>query len=211
MGADAIGCAPRGGCLMRYSRKLTQHSSADRSRRGAAYFLCFAKESRQRKATARCRPTLRSGFPCAAGHQRAVRETRSLRSLRHAPGTAPLLPRTAAASSSGFTLSRCRHGDASVVLPSKPPSSTGRSGAFGHRLSEARGSARSAEIVRVSMAAGPSEQRRGPRRGGFVGAAFFGYFLCQDKESNGPRGPEARLGIQDAQAARSAMKKCAAC
>ena len=76
MGADAIGGAPRGGCLMRYSRKLTQHSSADRSRRGAAYFLCFAKESRQRKATARCRPTLRSGFPCAAGHQRAVRETR---------------------------------------------------------------------------------------------------------------------------------------
>jgi hypothetical protein len=57
------------------------------------------------------------------------------------------------------------------------------------------------------MAAGTSEQRREPRRGGFVGAAFFGYFLCQHKESNGPRGPEAHLGSQAAQAARSAKKK----
>ncbi len=211
MGAEAFGGATRGDCLMRYPRRFSQPLTTDRSRRGAGYFLCFAKESNQRKATARCRPTLRSGFPCAAGHQRAVRETRSLRSLRHAPGTAPLLPHTAAASSSGFTPSRCQHGDASRVLPSRPPSSTGRAGAFGHRLSEARGSARRAEIVRVSMAAGPSEQRRAPRRGGFVGAAFFGYFLCQDKESNGPRGPEARLGVKDAQAARSAKKKCAAC
>jgi hypothetical protein len=32
-----------------------------------------------------------------------------------------------------------------------------------------------------------------------VGAAFFGYFLCQDKESNGPRGPEAHLGRKKAQ------------
>jgi hypothetical protein len=165
------------------------------------------KERRPREAGLR----YRSGFPCAAGHQRAVRETRSLRSLRHAPGTAPLLPRTAAASPSGFTPSRCRHGDALGGLPSKPPSSAGRAGAVGHRLSEARGSARSAEIVQVSMATGPFEQRRAPRRGGFVGAAFFGYFLCQDKESNGPRGPEAHLGSQDAQAARRAKKKCAAC
>jgi hypothetical protein len=52
------------------------------------------------------------GFPCAAGHQRAVRETRPIAAaprhgLRHAPGTAPLLPRTAAASPSGPTASAC--------------------------------------------------------------------------------------------------------
>ncbi len=87
--------------------------ATDRSRRGAAYFLCFAKESRQRKATARGRPALRSGFPCAAGHQRAVRETRPIAAaprhgLRHAPGTAPLPPRTAAASPSGITRRRAR-------------------------------------------------------------------------------------------------------
>ncbi len=56
MGAEAIRCGARG-CSMRYPRGLGLGLSTDRSRRGAASFLCFAKESRQRKATARGRPS----------------------------------------------------------------------------------------------------------------------------------------------------------
>jgi hypothetical protein len=47
--------------------------------------------------------------------------------------------------------------------------------------------------------------------GDFAGTPFFGYFLWQDKESNGPRGPEAHLGSKSTQAARSAKKNCATC
>jgi hypothetical protein len=38
--------------------------------------------------------------------------------------------------------------------------------------------------------------------GVFAGAPFFGYFLWQDKESDGPRGPEARRGGGIAQRSR---------
>ncbi len=49
---------------------------------------------------------------------------------------------------------------------------------------------------RVCRPARDPEQHRAPRRGAFAGAAFFGDFLCQDKESNGPRGPEAQAWMR---------------
>jgi hypothetical protein len=158
---DRVACAYAGDALR---APLCLASTIDRSRRGAGNFLCFAKESHQRKATARGRPSAPLALqgvsgPCAKLARSRLRratgsDTRPAR-LRCRP--APLRrPRSAE------HLRRAGIGHGDGLMPLKSPSSAGRAGAFGHRLSEARGSARSAEIVRVSMAAGPTEQHRGP-------------------------------------------------
>jgi hypothetical protein len=45
--------------------------------------------------------------------------------------------------------------------------------------------------------------------GAFAGASFFAYFLWQDKESRGPRGPEVRPGRKTISPARSASNPIA--
>jgi hypothetical protein len=65
--------------------------STDRSRRGAAYFLCFAKESRQRKATARGRPSASLALQGTSGPCAKLARSRLCRAA--GSDTRPALPR----------------------------------------------------------------------------------------------------------------------
>ncbi len=163
-------CAARAVAVCsRCARKCSEPSSVRSALRArAAYFLCLpkkvGKESRDRTRPAVGSPSLLAR--ASAGHARnspdlRLRRDHGLRDTRLANCPAPALRRCGVLErhQRRRPLATDRDG---VSMPSKPPSNAGWAGAVGHRLSEARGSARSAEIARVSMAAGPSEQRRAP-------------------------------------------------
>jgi hypothetical protein len=171
--------------------------------RAATYFLCLAKESRQRKA----RPLRRPLRGCLAllvrGGGRRTRHDRALRA-RHVPQTAaPLF------SASDCAAQRLRgQGRKGSTLPPALSLSRERVNYRAQRerqrprraartpprrdcslFPEGRGPGRGASVDLHAI--GGAEQRREARRAAFVGTPFFAYFLWQDKESRWPRGHEA--------------------
>jgi hypothetical protein len=161
LGAETIVSAPCVGYSKRYPRELCQPLSTDRSRRGAGYFLCVAKKSNQRKATARGRPSASLGLqvisvPCAKLARSRLRRATCSDTRPALPRCRPASPRHPRAANGVATPAPRRFSALEAAEQRR------KDRGFGPRLSEARGSAHSAEIVRVSRAAGPSEQHRAP-------------------------------------------------
>jgi hypothetical protein len=96
LGAETIVSAPCVGYSNRYPRELCQPLSTDRSRRGAGYFLCVAKESNQRKATARGRPSASLALQVISGPCAKLARSRLRRAT--CSDTRPALPRCRPAS-----------------------------------------------------------------------------------------------------------------
>ena len=173
---------PRG-VLLHLSR-TTGRGTDQQRHRTAVPLSDRGSESHPRHAAARGRPTLRAGCPCATGHWRAVRE-KLARSrcaclgLRLAPGTAALPPRTSAAALRGHPVPVSVPPTATPLMPSKASKCRRGVAVFEGLQSRAR---------RALGQAGPpaTASSTGDPQGAFVSAAFFGYFLCQDKKNNPP-------------------------
>jgi hypothetical protein len=136
--ANVIGRAPHGDCSERYPRGLFQSSLTDRSRRGAGYFLCVAKESNQRKAIARGRPSASLALQGVSGPCAKLARSR----LRRTTG-----------SDTRPAFSRCR--PAPRRRPQADPHRSGAGTGFGPR------SRRAAQGARGSLRACLSERPKG--------------------------------------------------
>ena len=167
------------------------------SARRPTYFLCFAKESRQRKATpAVCVPALCAGQPVvlALGGVRA----NSLRSNMRGPFSAL---RCAPRHRQKGLVARCTvsgHRRAAPVLGSmrhatgEDPLCTCRAAQANAekegRMSEPKASLRPSRIRRAAQVA----RRHAPGHGQW-GSPFFAYFLWRSKESRSAAGPRPGL------------------
>jgi hypothetical protein len=183
------------------------------SARRPPYFLCFAKESRQRKATPTvCVPTLRVGQPavlapggvranslrsdmrgpfparrCAPRHrQKGLVAHRVLSYLRQKTTLAFFAAPFQPVVADPFVCAAPRHatGEDPLCTCRAAQANAGKEG----RMSEPKASLRPSRIRRAAQVA----RRHAPGHGQW-GSPFFAYFLWRSKESRAAAGPKPGL------------------